>query len=93
MENIYAQGIADRAVTFVFALFAAFLAAGLTFVLLYFIIILLRLRKREQLSLEMVTVEVKLPKENEIKVDAAEQMFASFASLKNEVCIKLMVTD
>ena len=82
MENIYVQGIADRLVTFAFALFAAFLAAGFTFALVYFIMILLRLRKREQLSLEMVTVEVKLLKENEIKIDAAEQMFASFASLK-----------
>ena len=30
----------------------------------------------------MLTLEVRLPKENEIKIDAAEQMFASFSSLK-----------
>jgi len=32
--------------------------------------------------LEMVTLEVKTPKDNEIKIDVAEQMFASFSSLK-----------
>jgi len=30
----------------------------------------------------MITMELKLPKDNEIKIDAAEQMFASFTSLK-----------
>ena len=82
MDTIAVQGITDRFITFVFALIAGLSAAGLTFILMYLVIIFLRLKKREQISLEMVTLEVKIPKDNEIKIDVAEQMFASFSSLK-----------
>ncbi len=61
---------------------AGFLAAGLTIAVLYLFLIYMRMRNREKASLEMVTIEVKMPKDNEIKIDAAEQMFASFTSLK-----------
>lgn len=48
----------------------------------YLLAVLIRLKKRESVSYEMTTLEVLLPKENEIKIDVAEQMFSSFASLK-----------
>ncbi len=72
----------DRLITFGLALLAALLAAGFTFLAVYLLILYFRLKKREQSSLEMVTVEVALSKDNEIKIDAAEQMFASLSSLK-----------
>lgn len=40
-------------------------------------------RKREAYALDFVTLMVRLPKDNEIKIDAAEQMFAGLYSLKN----------
>jgi hypothetical protein len=40
-------------------------------------------RKREEYSLDFVTLLVRLPKDNEIKIDAAEQMFAGLYSLKH----------
>lgn len=40
-----------------------------------------RNRKKEQYSLNFVSLLVSLPKDNEIKIDAAEQMFASLHSL------------
>ncbi|NTU45999.1 type IV secretion system DNA-binding domain-containing protein [Candidatus Roizmanbacteria bacterium] len=40
------------------------------------------MKKREKSALNMITLEVQVSKENEIKIDAAEQMFAAFASLK-----------
>ena len=82
MDSIYYQTIGDRAITFVLALGAALLVAAITLIFIYLILIYLRLKKREQISLEMITLEVKLQKDNEIKIDAAEQMFASFSSLK-----------
>ena len=82
MENLSLQTIVDRFILFSLALFAALLAAAGTWLLIYLIIVFIRLKKREQLSLEMLTLEVRLPKDNEIKIDAAEQMFAAFASLK-----------
>ncbi len=74
--------IVERFSVFAIALLAALFAGALTLLLIYLIIIYFRMKKREQVSLEMVTVEVTLPKDNEIKVDAAEQMFAAFSSLK-----------
>lgn len=74
--------ILDRVFVFGLALVAALFAGVLTFALIYLIIIYFRMKKREEVSLEMVTIEVTLPKDNEIKVDAAEQMFAAFSSLK-----------
>ena len=47
----------------------------------YLYIVYVRLKKREKASLEMVTMEVRLPKDNEIKIDAAEQMFTGFSGL------------
>ena len=82
MDTIAVQSITDRFLTFVLALVAALSAGGLTFLFIYLSIIFLRLKKREQISLEMVTLEVKVPKDNEIKIDVAEQMFTSFSSLK-----------
>jgi len=82
MDPLAYQIFVDRLVTVGLAILASFLAAGLILVLIYLIIIYMRLKKREQISLEMITVEVKLPKENEIKIDAADQMFSSFSSLK-----------
>ena len=58
------------------------LAVFLTIGFVYLMIIYIRLKKRENMALEMTTIEIMLPKENEIKIDAAEQMFASFSSLK-----------
>ena len=82
METIDLQIYTDRLITIGLASLAAILAAGLTFILIYLVVIYFRLKKREQISLEMVTLEVKLAKENEIKIDAADQMFSSFSSLK-----------
>jgi hypothetical protein len=42
----------------------------------------LRYRNREQESLNSVLLQVSVPRDNEIKIDAAEQLFASLASLR-----------
>jgi hypothetical protein len=39
-------------------------------------------KQRQKKALEMVLLEVQLPRENEIKIDAAEQMFSSFTGIK-----------
>jgi hypothetical protein len=50
---------------------------GFVFVLWY------RNRNREAESLSSILLQVTVPRENEIKIDAAEQMFASLASLRH----------
>ena len=74
--------LSDLLITIALSFVAVLAAIGITSVFIYFLILYSRLKKREQISLEMITLEVKLSKDNEIKIDAAEQMFASFASLK-----------
>lgn len=76
------QTVEDRLLTVIFALVAAAVAGIISILCLYLLVIYMRLKKREKMSLEMITLEVTMPKENEIKIDAAEQMFASFTSLK-----------
>ncbi len=65
----------------ILALVALIVSLILTAVFVYVVVLVSRLKKREKLSLEMVTLEVRMPKDNEIKVDVAEQMFASFSSI------------
>jgi len=93
MNQIDYQIFVDRLITISLAGLAAILAAGLTLVLIYLIIIYFRFKKREQISLEMVTLEVKLAKENEIKIDAADQMFSSFSSLKKSGFFSFLEVD
>ena len=51
--------------------------------LLYLVLMLIKARNREEKSLDMVLLQVATPRENEIKIDAAEQMFASLYSIYN----------
>lgn len=72
---------------FVSLLMTIFLLAG--FILLvavfgYMLIQWLKHRKREEYALDFVTLRVRLPRDNEIKIDAAEQLFAGLHSLKND---------
>ena len=60
-----------------FLLFLAILA-GLVFLLMQW----WKHRGREQYALDFVTLQIRLPRDNEIKIDAAEQMFAGLYSLK-----------
>lgn len=83
----------DGIIIVLLALLAALLAAFLTWIAMYAYILMQRLKKREKQSMEMVTIEVKLPKDNEIKIDAAEQMFASFSSLSKSGFFSFLEVD
>ena len=67
-------------------LFASLL--GLIFLVFFFwaagygFILWQRNKGRESESLSSVLLQVSVPRDNEIKIDAAEQLFASFASLR-----------
>ena len=57
-------------------------AIGFLAVAVYGLILWFRWHKREERSLNFVLLEVALPRDNEIKIDAAEQLFANLYSLK-----------
>lgn len=72
-----------------------FFAIGFSglFALGYAFLLWFRNRNREEYSLSFVTLEVALPRDNEIKIDAAEQMFASLYSVKNEEWYSFLLSE
>jgi hypothetical protein len=59
----------------------------------YLFLLWWRNRDREQKSLNYVLLSVAVPKGNEIKIDAAEQMFASFSSFGKHGFLKFLKPD
>src|SRR3989338_11559172 len=47
----------------------------------YFLLLFWKYRNREKKSLEFVLLQVAVPKENEVKIDAAEQFFSAISSI------------
>lgn len=79
MENVNA--LISNSLVYV-SMLALALVAGLgVLVFLYMFFQWFKHRNKEKYSLDFVTLLVALPKDNEIKIDAAEQMFASLHSL------------
>ncbi len=67
----------------VFSFFTLIFFLILAGMVVYFLVQIFKQRNREKYALNFVTLLVKLPKDNEIKIDAAEQMFAGIYSIKN----------
>jgi hypothetical protein len=82
MEFFNTEQIVSQLIFYSLVFLGGVLATGATILFAYLLVLYSRLKKREQMALEMTTLHVLLPKDNEIKIDSAEQMFASFASLK-----------
>lgn len=71
-----------------------FLGAILLLVALgYLIFELVKHRNREAYALDYMTMLIRLPKDNEIKIDAAEQMFAALYSLKHKGWFSFLKRD
>lgn len=82
MDTSSVSGFIDTATSVITIILLLGVSGVITAGFAYVLVFVMRLRKRMQISLEMSTLEVQLTKDNEIKIDAAEQMFASFAGLK-----------
>ena len=68
--------------TIMFTVIAVFvLFFGVLLGALYLLLIWYRNRSRESDALDCTLLQVSLPRENEIKIDAAEQLFASLVSI------------
>ncbi len=76
------QNLINFSITFLIALFAIIVIVLLLFLLGYILMILYRNRNREKESLDSTLLQVSLSRDNEIKIDAAEQMFSSLASVR-----------
>ena len=49
----------------------------------YFLFLWWKYRNREKQSLEFVLLQVAVPKDNEVKIDAAEQFYTALSSLSH----------
>ncbi len=65
---------------------------GLLVALFYGIVLILRSKNREEQSLAHVLLEIKMPSDNEIKIDAAEQMLSAFSSFSSDGFMKTFKT-
>jgi len=72
------QVVTSFMIGLVFAIF--FVLAGA--LLVYVLIIWYRNRDREDEALDSTLLQISLPRDNEIKIDAAEQLFSSIAALR-----------
>lgn len=72
----------SQANVIVLRFFTIFILSAIVAFLIYLLGVFIKNRRREKYALNFVTLLVKLPKSNEIKIDAAEQMFAGLYSLK-----------
>ncbi len=68
MESDIITSFLNGTITVVLVLLAILLAGAVTVGVLYILILYNRMKKREQMAYDMVTLEVQLPKENEIKI-------------------------
>ena len=83
MDAVLTQTIEGFFIVLTF--FIALVVSGtIVTVLGYLTVLYLQYRKREKMSLDMVTLEVRIPKDNETKIDATEQLFSILSSLKKK---------
>ena len=84
MESNFFAGTALLQAQYYLVLFiSALLIAVFLYFLFHLAVVLHKIGRREELALDMVVLKVRMPKDNEIKIDAAEQFFTSLYSLKN----------
>jgi len=82
LETFSSANIINFFAIFLLGIFLAVVIVFLLFLLGYGLLLWYRNRNREKESLDSTLLQVSMPRDNEIKIDAAEQMFASFASLR-----------
>lgn len=71
----------DQIVNFVIVFVALFFLLGGIVLLSYFLFLWWKYRNREKQSLEFELLQVSVPKDNEVKIDAAEQFFSAISSI------------
>jgi hypothetical protein len=79
--------------SFFISVFIAIICLVIVAIFMYMLFQWFKYRKREEYALDFVTLMVRLPKDNETKIDAAEQMFASLYSLKKTGWFSFLETE
>src|SRR5579862_156307 len=81
LQDLTVQNIASVVGSIILILFGIAAVAALCWGIFHVFVLWLRYRNRESISLNSVLLQVTVPRENETKIDAAEQLFASLYAL------------
>jgi len=81
LTSITTQNIYSVLFSLILIIVGLALIAGILWGLFFIFVLWLRYRNRESESLNSILLQVTVPKENEVKIDAAEQLFASLYAL------------
>src|SRR5438552_3401115 len=82
LDVLSSQGLMGSILAFLLIIVLSLVVITALLGILYLLLIWKKAKERHQKSLDSTILEVALPRDNEIKIDAAEQMFSSFASIK-----------
>ncbi|MDO8460867.1 MAG: type IV secretion system DNA-binding domain-containing protein [bacterium] len=81
LQTFSIEGLISILFSFLLSLLAVGAVIAILYGLGYLLFLLFKHRNRELVSLESVLLQVAVPRDNEIKIDAAEQLFSSLASI------------
>jgi len=82
-SSLLADPIVDKFITVAITFTVLIIFLGGLALLAFFFVLWWRYQMREKSSLEFVLLQVIVPKENEVKIDAAEQFFTGIASISH----------
>ena len=82
--NVAPYNITDAVTKLILALVVTGIVVAILAGITYLVILWMKSKERYKKSIESTFLEVTLPRDNEIKIDAAEQLFASFTSIKHK---------
>lgn len=82
MQNLATVNIFDLTSALASFLLLAGIVAGFGFLGGYALFLWYKWKDREKQSLDSILLQVSMPRDNEIKIDAAEHLFAGFSSLR-----------
>jgi len=81
METISVESLTSGAITVLLGIVISVALIAASWGALWGYLLWRRVKVRHKKSLEWVMLQVSLPRDNEVKIDSAEQMFSSFASI------------
>jgi hypothetical protein len=88
--NTNVDALLEQLVSLILGLFGFAFFIAVLIIFIYMLLQWLKNRRSEAYSLNFVTMVIRLPKDNEVKIDAAEQMFAGLYSLKKSGPLSFM---
>lgn len=82
LQTSYLDNLESLIANFLISLFLAGVVILILYGFLHLLILWYKHRNRERDSLNSVLLQISLPRDNEVKIDAAEQLFAALSSIR-----------